>query len=58
MGEHTRCAMPGGDVTGGRAMYIPKFNAVSDPAILFALMRQFSFATLVTTISSVGMRRW
>jgi transcriptional regulator len=30
-------------------MYIPKFNAVSDPAVLHALMRQFSFATLVTT---------
>jgi transcriptional regulator len=30
-------------------MYIPKFNAVSDPAVLHELMRQFSFATLVTT---------
>lgn len=30
-------------------MYIPKFNAVSDPALLFDLMRQFSFATLVTS---------
>ena len=29
-------------------MYIPKFNAVTDPALLFELMRQFSFATLVT----------
>lgn len=30
-------------------MYIPKFNAVNDTALLFDLMRQFSFATLVTT---------
>ena len=30
-------------------MYIPKFNAVSDPAILHDLMRRYSFATLVTT---------
>ena len=29
-------------------MYIPTFNAVHDPAILFDLMRHFSFATLVT----------
>lgn len=30
-------------------MYIPKFNAVTDLAILHDLMRRFSFATLVTT---------
>jgi transcriptional regulator len=30
-------------------VYIPKFNAVSDPALLHDLMRTFSFATLVTT---------
>ena len=30
-------------------MYIPKFNAVTDTALLFDLMRAFSFATLVTT---------
>lgn len=30
-------------------MYIPKFNAVTDTALLFDLMRQFSFATLVTS---------
>jgi transcriptional regulator len=30
-------------------MYIPKFNAVTDPALLHDLMRRFSFATLVTT---------
>ena len=30
-------------------MYIPKFNAVTDTALLFDLMRQFSFATLVST---------
>jgi transcriptional regulator len=30
-------------------MYIPKFNAVNDPALLHELMRSFSFATLVTT---------
>jgi transcriptional regulator len=29
-------------------VYIPTFNAVHDPAILFDLMRHFSFATLVT----------
>jgi transcriptional regulator len=29
-------------------MYIPAFNAVHDPAILFDLMRHSSFATLVT----------
>lgn len=30
-------------------MYIPNFNAVTDPALLHALMQRFSFATLVTT---------
>jgi transcriptional regulator len=30
------------------AMYIPSFTAVTDPALLHDLMRQFSFATLVT----------
>jgi transcriptional regulator len=30
-------------------VYIPKFNAVTDTAILHDLMRRFSFATLVTT---------
>ncbi len=30
-------------------MYIPKFNAVTDPADLHALMRQFSFAALITS---------
>jgi len=30
-------------------VYIPKFNAVSDPALLHDLIRRFNFATLVTT---------
>jgi len=34
-------------------MYIPKFNAVTDQALLHDLMRQFSFATLVTTHDGV-----
>jgi transcriptional regulator len=30
-------------------MYIPKFNAVTDTALLHELMRAFNFATLITT---------
>ena len=29
-------------------MYIPQFNAIHDPALLYDLMRQFSFATIVS----------
>ena len=38
-------------------MYRPQPFRVSDPAVLFAFMEQYSFATLVSTIDGAPLKK-